>query len=86
MKKNLALMLMAVAALSLSACKDKQAKTESTEVSTTADGTKVETKTSSDVKIDDEGNRTGTVKSKTTVDPEGMMNKETIEETHQEVQ
>lgn len=78
---------MAMAALGLSACKDQaRTQTESTEKRVTADGTKIETTTETDVKVDEQGRRTGTVESTTTVDPEGLMNKEKVEETHEEIQ
>jgi|GEM_PF-6314176 len=84
--RTLALSAIALAAISLSACKDEaRTKTESKESAVMSDGTKVETKTETDVKVDEHGNRTGTVESTTTVDPEGMMNKETTEEVHEEV-
>lgn len=86
MNKTLALTAVALAAISLSACKDEaRTKTESKESAVMSDGTKVETQTETDVKVDEQGNRTGTVESTTTVDPEGMMNKETTTEHHEEV-
>lgn len=85
--RTLALTAVALAAIGLSACKDEaRTQTESREKTVMSDGTQVETKTQTDVKVDEQGNRTGTVESTTTVDPEGMMNKETIEETHEEIQ
>ncbi|HEY0901675.1 MAG TPA: hypothetical protein VGD95_06080 [Micavibrio sp.] len=78
---------MALAAIGLSACKDEtRTKTETTEKRVTAEGTTIERKTESDVKIDEQGNRTGTVETETTVDPEGLLNKETTEERYEEVQ
>ncbi len=79
--KKLMFVMMAAAALSLSACKPSQ-QTEITETSTdAATGTTVETTTKSDIKSDG----TGTVDQKTTVDPAGAMNKDTVDETHKEV-
>ena len=86
MNKTLALTAIACAAIGLSACKDETtSKTESKQSATLSDGTKVESKTETDVTVDEHGNRTGTVETKTTVDPEGLMNKETTEERHEEV-
>lgn len=87
MKKNLALLAMAFVALSLSACdQGEKTQSESTEVSVGADGTAVETTTSTDVRVEENGTETGTVETETTVDPQGLGNKETVEETKTEVQ
>ncbi len=45
---------------------------------TDAAGTNVTTKTTTDVDVDHAGNVTRTVKSEKTVDPKGLMNKETV--------
>ncbi len=85
--RTLALSAVALAAISLSACKDEaRTKTETTDKTVMSDGTQVETKTQTDITVDEHGNRSGTVESTTTVDPEGMMNKETVEETHEEIE
>ena len=86
MKKNLALMAMAALALNLAACDDDQSKTESTKTVVTTDGTEIQTKTQSDIEVDDQGRRTGTYESTTTVDPEGPLNKETTSEIKQDVE
>ncbi|MGZ9108970.1 MAG: hypothetical protein ACXW4B_09145 [Micavibrio sp.] len=87
MKKNLALIAMAFTALSLAACdQDDQSKTETTETVITSEGTEIQTKTESDITVDEQGNRTGTYESTTTVDPEGPLNKETTSEIKQDVQ
>jgi hypothetical protein len=80
MRNNVILAIMAVAALGLSACKEK-----STTSMTDANGTTTETTVSKDVTNHSDGTQTGTVDSKTTVDPQGMMNKTTTQETHTEV-
>lgn len=80
MRKNVILAVMAVTALGLSACKEK-----STTSMTDASGTTTETTVSKDVTNHSDGTQTGTVDTKTTVDPQGMMNKTTTEETHTEV-
>ncbi len=85
--RTLALSAVALAAISLTACKDEaRTKTETTEKAVMSDGTEVETKTQSDITVDEHGHRTGTVESTTTVDPEGIMNKETVEESHKEIE
>ena len=87
MNHTLALTAVALAAISLSACKDEaRTQTETTEKAVMSDGTQVETTTQSDITVDEHGNRSGTVESTTTVDPEGLMNKETVEESHEEIQ
>lgn len=87
LNQTLVLTALALAAISLTACKDEARKqTESKEETVMSDGTRVETTTETDIKTDEFGNRSGTVDTKTTVDPEGMMNKETVEEHHEEVQ
>lgn len=82
--KTLALTAIALAAISLSACKDQnKTQTETKESAVLSDGTRVESTTSTDIEVDEDGHRSGTVDTKTTVDPEGMMNKETTEESHE---
>lgn len=83
MKKNFALVMMAVMALGLAACKEKKTTTETSE-SSTINGTTTETNTTTETTVDEHGNRTQEVDSKTTVDPQGLMNKETTEEVHTE--
>lgn len=84
MRNKLALMLIAAAALGLSACDDqKTTSTETTEVST-IDGTTTESVTTTETTVDEDGNMSVETDSETTVDPEGLMNQETIEETHTE--
>lgn len=84
MKKHIALAAVAALTLGLAACDDKETtKTETTEQSD-VNGTVVETNTTSETTVDEEGNTTREYESKTTVDPEGMMNKETVEETKSE--
>lgn len=76
--RYLTIMAMAVLALGISGCKDKT-KSETTEKSV-VNGTTVENKTSTETTVDDNGDTTRDVESKTTVDPEGLMNKRTTEE------
>ena len=85
-KKNLALIAMAVAALSISACERKES-TEIEHSSTTVDasGTETTRKVDAEATRDENGTVKGDVDTKTTVDPEGLMNKTTTE-THREVE
>ncbi len=84
MKSKMALIVMALTALSLSACKPKsETSYESTEKAVDANGTETKTETSADVTTDSEGKTEGTVETTTTTDPEGMMNKETTTEKHE---
>jgi hypothetical protein len=80
MKNTLLLSVMAVAVLGLSACKEK-----ATVSTTDASGTTTQSTVVQDTKEHANGRVTGTVDTKTTVDPPGMMNKETVKETHEEV-
>lgn len=80
MRNTLLLTVMGLAVIGLSACKEK-----STVTTTDANGTQVESTVSRDVETDRNGRTTGTVDTKTTVDPPGMMNKETVEKTHESV-
>jgi hypothetical protein len=70
MNNTFLLAIMTAAVLGLAACKEK-----STTSVTNADGTTVESTVSRD---------SNSVDTKTTVDPPGLMNKETVEKTHQE--
>lgn len=54
---------------------------ESSHKSTTSSGTEIETKKSTDVSVDEYGNKKAVVKSKTTEDPEGWFNKRTVNES-----
>ena len=80
MRNNVILAVMAVTALGLSACKEK-----STTTATDANGTTTESTVSKDLDQHSDGRVTGTVETKTTVDPPGMMNKTTAEESKTEV-
>ena len=87
MKKNMALALVAVIALGLSACKKDETTTasETTESVTSADGTTTETTTTTETVVDPQaGTVTEETTTETTVDPAGVMNKETIEESAEE--
>lgn len=86
-KRSFVLTGIALASLGLAACKDEpRAQTETTEKRVTADGTTIETKSESDIRVNEHGQRTGTVETTTTVDPEGLMNKEKVEESYEEIQ
>ena len=80
MRNTVILAVMAVTAIGLSACKEK-----STTTATDANGTTVQSTVSKDLDQHSDGRVTGTVETKTTVDPPGMMNKTTTEETKTEV-
>ncbi len=86
MKHFIALALVAVLSLGLVACKEETSSTTETSEVTDANGTVVETESSSQTTVDGEGNETTTTETKTTVDPEGALNKETVEETKTEEQ
>lgn len=75
MTKKLALMLMAVTALGLSACDDKTT-TESTEKSEVG-GTTIEKEVTTETTTDGQGNVSQETKTETSVDPAGALNKET---------
>lgn len=78
-KKSLIFSAMAILALSTGACDENTTSSETTEKSV-VDGTTVESTTSRETTIKDNGDLTEKVQRKTTVDPEGLMNKTTTEE------
>jgi hypothetical protein len=80
MKKHFILSMAAVALLGLGACDDKTSKEEIVEKST-VNGTTVESTSTTETTVHDDGTVSRESESKTTVDPEGMMNKETTEES-----
>lgn len=87
-KKLLNLVAVSTLALSLSACMDIQnaldmptGKSQTTEISTDANGTKTTRTSSTEVERDGYGHNKTVVKTKTTRDPEGLMNKTTTSQT-----
>lgn len=87
-KKLLNLVAVSTLALSLSACMDIQnaldmptGKSQTTEISTDANGTKTTRISSTEVERDGEGHNKTVVKTKTTRDPKGLMNKTTTSQT-----
>lgn len=76
MNKYFLMTLMAVVTLGLVAC-DDTTKTEQTQKSETSSGTQIEKRTTVETTHDNDGNAKREVKSETTVDPKGLMNKET---------
>lgn len=82
MKKSLSLMLAAVATLSLSACWHTNSdlppgEYHSTTKSTNSAGTDYKKDTTTNVEVDKYGNKKVSTETKTTTDPEGLMNKST---------
>lgn len=83
----LTLCAVAVTGLAVSACSTTNpadmppGKYERTTTSTNANGTEVTRKSSTDVNVDSHGNKSATVKSKTTEDPKGLFNKKTTSES-----
>jgi len=86
-KHVLTLCAVAVTGITVSACSTSNpsdlppGKYERTTTSTNADGTEVTRKSSTNVDVDNNGNKSATVKSKTTQDPKGLFNKKTTSET-----
>ncbi len=85
MKKNLpTLVALSALTLSLSACLPEHRADgtyATTSSSTDASGTTIEKKSSAEVDTDEYGNKKTVVKTKTTKDPEGLMNKTTTSST-----
>jgi outer membrane lipopolysaccharide assembly protein LptE/RlpB len=85
MKTHLTLLLIAGTALTLGACThdNKSAldmppgKYERTTSSTDANGTTTQNQTSTDVNVDQYGNKRAVVETQTTQDPKGLFNKTT---------
>ncbi len=86
MTKYFMLTIMALTTLGLAACDDTTTKTESTQKAETPAGTVVERTTTTERTNDGDGNVKQESKVETTVDPKGMMNKETTTETSTESQ
>ena len=81
--KTLALIAMSAAVLSLGACSSwnpahkAPGKYESSSKTTTSSGTTYKTNKTTDVEVDQYGNKRAVVETETTKDPEGLMNKST---------
>jgi hypothetical protein len=85
-KQLFALLAVSTTVLTLSACSPERTALdvppgnyEKTTSSTDAKGTTTKTQNSTDVSVDKKGNKTAVIKSKTTKDPKGLMNKTTSE-------
>lgn len=85
MTKKLILMLLPLAVLAVSACTTAKTQVEtrapgkytSTTKSTDSNGTNYETTKTTHVKVDANGNKYGTVETKTDKDPKGLFNSST---------
>lgn len=90
-KKISTLIAVSALALGLSACQDSVLNNppgmyEKTSISTDSSGTTREQKSSTDVSVDAQGNKKAVVKSKTTKDPKGLLNKSTTSESTQTIE
>jgi hypothetical protein len=82
MKKFLTLGLVALTGLSLSACMNRgtdlpPGEYKKTTKSTDSSGTNYERNTTTNVEVDQYGNKRATTETETTKDPKGLMNKST---------
>ena len=92
MKKHIVtIVTLSALALGLNACMDMQNamdtpenKYENTSSSTDANGTETTRQTSSEVGTGAQGNKHSVIKTKTTKDPKGLMNKSTTTQTREE--
>ena len=92
MKNNIVtIVALSALTLSLSACMDVQnamdtseSKYENTSSSTDASGTQTTRQSSSEVGTDAQGNKHSVIKTKTTKDPKGLLNKTTTTQTRDE--
>ncbi len=89
-KYRIAFFTVSAAALALSACSPERTALdappgnyEKTTSSTDAKGTTTKTQSSTDVSVDNAGNKKAVIKSKTTSDPKGLLNKTTTKESEQ---
>ncbi len=87
------LLALSVLALGTSACTQEDRVMQSapgtyekTVTSTDGNGTTVQRKSSTEVEVDEYGNKKATIKSKTTNDPKGLFNKTTTSKTEQEIE
>ncbi len=85
MNKSFMIVAFAVTTLGLAAC-DDTTKTERTQKSETSSGTQIEKKTTVETTKDGDGNASRDVKTETSVDPKGLMNKETTTQESTESQ
>lgn len=69
-----------------SALNNAPGKYESTTESVDSNGTKTENESSTEVGVDENGNKTAVIKTKTTTDPEGLFNKTTDSQTKKVIQ
>jgi hypothetical protein len=90
-KKITSIFALSALALGLNACMDMKnamdtpdSKYENTSSSTDAKGTKTTSQSSSEVGTDAQGNKHSVIKTKTTTDPKGLMNKSTTSQTREE--
>lgn len=91
--KLVKIMVVSALTLSLVACMQEQSVLsqppgtyEKTTSSTNANGTTTENQSSTDVSVDSNGNKKVVVKSKTTKDPRGLLNKTTTSQSTQTYQ
>ncbi len=92
MKKNMVtIVTLGALTLSLNACMDMknamdtpESKYENTSSTTDANGTETTRQSSSEVGTDAQGNKHSVIKTKTTKDPKGLMNKSTTTQTREE--
>ena len=84
---------LSVLTLGLAACTPEQrlsgkhpGRYDSTETSTDAKGTTTEQQSSSEVTVDENGNKKEVIKTKTTRDPRGLWNKTTTSKTSQTIE
>lgn len=88
MNKATITLLALTAVLGMTACTEEKhvrdlppGKYESMKKTTDASGTTTVQKSSTEVDVDEDGNKKAVVKSKTTKDPKGLFNKKTTSET-----
>ncbi len=89
--KTVAIVALSALAVGLSACMDMknamdnaESKYENSSSSTDARGTKTTSQSSSEIGTDAQGNKHSVIKTKTTKDPVGLMNKSTTSQTREE--
>ena len=87
MTRSMLVLLAAVAATTVACTPEQRAQTlppgtyEKTTKTTDAAGTTTTQKVETEVEVDEEGDKTAVVKTKTTRDPKGLFNKQTVRET-----
>ena len=92
-KKLSTLVVLSTLAFGLGACVEEHSalnappgKYEKKTSSTDANGTTIEQRSSTDVRVDEYGNKKAVVKSKTTKDPKGLFNKTTTSQTNEVIE